>query len=737
MLEKLSLRSKIMILSICGILVTALTTIILTLVNVSQQEDMIKGKLFLASEDLSNSIQDQFFERYGNAKTFAHFFKNILGYSRESVNTLNQFSAIYGIYDLILICDLNGKLLFVNDKDPSGKKINSEILYGMNFSKATWFKETLEKKFLEDPKKDFTNVNFQDADFDELVEKVYNEKKFTTIFSTFIYNSKGEPIAIISNHANFVWLENTVTRIYESFAKSGLKSLELNLLDNEGNIILDFNPSTNDYKSNVIHDDKILNKYNLVKGGQIAAINLTKGIEGVVESRNLRRNTPQFTAHKLVVGNKIVDKISWKLLVRIDRDEALVTIGRTQILFFVILLAILIISISASLYFSSGLSNVIMILANKLAEGNKRLNKTSGELNQDSQELSAASLQQTSSLQETASAVNEISSMMNKASEIAETSKRKSDENRNKINAGKKAIETMVHSISNIKASNINVLKEVIEGNKRISEIVKVIAEIENKTKIIDEIVFQTKILSFNASVEAARAGEHGRGFSIVAEEVGNLAQMSGSSSKEISEMLDNSVGKVKKIIDETKENVERIMVTSQEAIQRGEYISQECMEIFEKIYVNSEEVNTLIYEISNSSREQARGISEINNAMNELDNLTHQNSNIAQKSAETSSELYKESHELEAMTMSLLQLVHGYKIKFTVKKFKDNDSNKYSGHTKKEFNNTSALKNKNYEKNKLDYKNQKSTNKINVGENKTSKKDEVPAYNDERFEEL
>ena len=71
------------------------------------------------------------------------------------------------------------------------------------------------------------------------------------------------------------------------------------------------------------------------------------------------------------------------------------------------------------------------------------------------------------------------------------------------------------------------------------------ISEIGNKTKVINDIVFQTKLLSFNASVEAARAGEHGKGFSVVAEEVGNLAHMSGNSAKEITQLLESSINRV------------------------------------------------------------------------------------------------------------------------------------------------------------------------------------------------
>jgi methyl-accepting chemotaxis protein len=78
-------------------------------------------------------------------------------------------------------------------------------------------------------------------------------------------------------------------------------------------------------------------------------------------------------------------------------------------------------------------------------------------------------------------------------------------------------------------------MNQINYSNEQMSEIVKVIQEIETKTKVINDIVFQTKLLSFNASVEAARAGEQGKGFAVVAEEVGNLAQMSGNAAKEIS----------------------------------------------------------------------------------------------------------------------------------------------------------------------------------------------------------
>ena len=77
---------------------------------------------------------------------------------------------------------------------------------------------------------------------------------------------------------------------------------------------------------------------------------------------------------------------------------------------------------------------------------------------------------------------------------------------------------------------------------------------------MINDIVFQTKLLSFNASVEAERAGEHGKGFAVVAQEVGNLATMSGESAEEITKILDESVKMVQKLVSSNQVEIEKLV---------------------------------------------------------------------------------------------------------------------------------------------------------------------------------
>jgi len=215
-------------------------------------------------------------------------------------------------------------------------------------------------------------------------------------------------------------------------------------------------------------------------------------------------------------------------------------------------------------------------------------------------------------------------------------------------------------SIQEISSSNGEIMKQVEASNQEISHIVKVIAEIGNKTKVINDIVFQTKLLSFNASVEAARAGEHGKGFAVVAEEVGNLAQMSGNAAKEITAMLDDSIRKVEKTVNDTKIKVEQLMVTGRGKIEAGVVTSRKCGEALDQIVQNVDQLGQMVGEISAASQEQAQGVQEINRAMAQLDQVTQQNASASQEAANAAAQLNVQADSLRGIVRTLEKLVQG-----------------------------------------------------------------------------
>jgi len=285
---------------------------------------------------------------------------------------------------------------------------------------------------------------------------------------------------------------------------------------------------------------------------------------------------------------------------------------------------------------------------------------TATDLETASQSLSSATTEQAAALQETASAIEEMNAMVKKSAENASKSSEVAGASQEVAGKGKRTVEEMLTSINEISVSNGEIMRAVEHSNGQIAEIVKVITEIGNKTKVINDIVFQTKLLSFNASVEAARAGEHGKGFAVVAEEVGNLAQMSGNAAKEISDMLSGSIQKVERIVTETKEQVGRLVAQGKSKVDSGSVVAKECAEILDEMVKNVGEVAEMISEISTAATEQAQGVSEITKAMNQLDQTTHENAATSQQAASSAEQLSGQANKLLGVVDLLKLIVDG-----------------------------------------------------------------------------
>jgi methyl-accepting chemotaxis protein len=212
--------------------------------------------------------------------------------------------------------------------------------------------------------------------------------------------------------------------------------------------------------------------------------------------------------------------------------------------------------------------------------------------------------QQAASLEETAAAVEEITSITrnnaNNAAKMSDLGSRVKTEVSNGMNLASKTSTSM-------------------------DEINTQVTAINEAITVIDQIAFQTNILSLNAAVEAATAGEAGKGFAVVAQEVRNLASRSADAANEIKTLVENASLKA----------------------NDGKKVSDEMIKGYESLNENFNQTIELIEDVSRASKEQMTGIEQINDAVTMLDRVTQENAHEANQVASIAQDVSKMANDL------------------------------------------------------------------------------------------
>ena len=278
----------------------------------------------------------------------------------------------------------------------------------------------------------------------------------------------------------------------------------------------------------------------------------------------------------------------------------------------------------------------------------------SREIADANRKLASRTQRQSTSLVETAASMEQMSSIVysnandaKNASTLVRSARETVDSGRNELqDTVIRTIETNERSLSKLQTANT----KVVEAMSAISENSVKISGIIN---LINDIAFQTNLLALNASVEAARAGEHGKGFAVVATEVRKLAHRSSKASSEIGKLIELEMQSIKngrEFVDGSDLALNSMQQETEEMLKTLKDKSNESMEEILKAVINFSE---MMENIEVASTEHATGISQVNQAIADMDKLTQENSLMVEQNAAASQNMTLETELLRRMFSS------------------------------------------------------------------------------------
>jgi hemerythrin len=280
----------------------------------------------------------------------------------------------------------------------------------------------------------------------------------------------------------------------------------------------------------------------------------------------------------------------------------------------------------------------IKSITERLNEINTRILEGIVKLEQSAQHSALISAEEVSALGKSLSSVSQVRLLSGRLSTQTKAAMHTTQSTLDRTKNGEKTMSDMSDAMDDITATNT-----------RLKDISRIIDDIAAKTTVINDIVFKTQLLAVNAAIEAARAGHHGKGFSVVANEVGNLASMSGDAATQIRSLINQSKSQVNVIVEDTAA-----------CISAGQSVAKNAKEIFAII---SAEVNSIRNNVSSMAvdfEQQLDSIEQISEKLKIINDTANISSKYAQDAATMSNGMYVQTMGLAGVGSALRYVVFG-----------------------------------------------------------------------------
>lgn len=304
------------------------------------QQSTLKS-MQVTADNTGEQIDRNLFERYGDVQAFtlnaatqdqSNWYKSA---SDTSLNrAISGYMTNYGLYKIMLLVDMEGRVAAVNSVDNKGKPVDTAAIHSQNFKNADWFQKATSKQFLKGDGLDGTVV--EEPAYEAIVANAYKEDGYTIAFAAPVYNASGTMIGVWVNFADFSLVESIVRNSYEQLKANGFSTIAFAISDAQGHAIVNYDPSENakaDTRDASVIGKKTIEEINIPAAAY--ALKQQEGTDVADDKLSGLKDAVSWTRSNGALG---FPGLGWTILVHQPADDAFASIVNTRRLLIIICL---------------------------------------------------------------------------------------------------------------------------------------------------------------------------------------------------------------------------------------------------------------------------------------------------------------------------------------------------------------------------------------------------------------
>lgn len=586
---------------------------------------------------LADKIDRNLFERYGDVQAFA-FHPGARGSQSQASEAANFFMQAYGLYDLAIVADRDGRIVAANTVTFEGKPLDTRALIGRSVRGEDWFEACLGGKV----RKGESFVS--DVKEDAMVAEVYRNRGIAMNFAAPVFDEGGNVTRVWSNRASWERITRQITREHLAAANggSGKSSIEVHLVNKAGMLIEDANEAE-------------IFKVNLAEKGNSAARAAIAGKDGFTEEKD-DQGVDSLYGYVAQKGYGPFKGNGWGILLsQTSRDASAAAV---ELGWFIagagVVIALLCVVVAG--YVAKNVAEPLVAAMHVIeAVGQGDLSRKVEVQGQDEvARLSIAFNQMVDRMRETIRMIRvhsvgvggsgeEIAGLSHQMTEAANATSTQA----NVVSAASEEIATTIQVLASSSTEMMASIQEISRNTAKASQISqsavvsaqntnKIMGKLETSSnevgkviQLINSIAEQTNLLALNATIEAARAGEAGKGFAVVAHEVKALAEQTAKATEEIESRIaairTDSKGAAQAIEEVTQviEQINHISTTIAAAVEEQTATTNDISRSMEEVVVGSKEISSNITQVATAAHMTTSAANEARTSSENLDRMS------------------------------------------------------------------------------------------------------------------